>query len=146
MRLIKGKTFYKKPWYESWRAMMDRCYRKTAHNYKRYGDRGIIVCDEWKNIENFGKWCEQSGYEEGLTLERIDVNGNYEPSNCCWATRKQQANNRGNTVRITFQNKTHTLSEWAEITGINRSTLNNRYHRGKRGAELFAKGRLGCHA
>lgn len=138
-RLIKGKSFYNKAWYNSYRSMMDRCYRKTTHNYNLYGGRGISVCNEWHNIENFEKWVETSGYKKGLTLDRIDVNGNYEPSNCRWATMKEQDNNRRNTVYIEFNGETHTISEWAEITGINRSTLNNRYYRGIRGSKLFEK-------
>ena len=140
MRLIKGKSFYNKPWYNSYRSMLDRCYRKNANNYSDYGGRGIKVCEEWLNIENFEKWVKESNYKKGLTIDRIDVNGNYEPSNCRWATKKEQDNNRRNTVYIEHNGVFHTISEWAEITGINRSTLNNRYYRGKRGEELFKKG------
>lgn len=121
--------------------MMDRCYREKAMNYHNYGGRGISVCEEWHNIENFEKWVESSNYKKGFTLERIDVNGNYEPSNCKWATMKEQDNNRRNTVRIEYNNEVHTISEWAEILGINRSTLNNRYYRGDRGCKLFRKER-----
>ena len=129
-RLIKGKSFYKKPWYGSYRSMMDRCYREKNCNYNRYGARGIEVCEEWHNIENFEKWVEANPYFEGATIDRIDVNGNYEPSNCRWSTMKKQCNNRSNTLYITYNGETHTISEWAEITGINRSTLNNRYYKG----------------
>lgn len=139
MRLIKGKSFYKKPWYNSYRSMMDRCYREKSPNYKNYGMRGIVVCEEWKDIEQFEKWVEISGYKKGLTLDRIDVNGNYEPNNCRWATMKEQDNNRRNTIFIEFNEETHTISEWAKIKGINRSTLNNRYWRGDRGKRLFRK-------
>lgn len=136
MRLIKGKTYYTKPWYPSWHSMMDRCENPNVQNYGLYGGRGIRVCDEWHDIQEFEKWAEQTGYEPGLTLDRIDVNGDYCPNNCRWATRKEQANNRRNTLYITFLGETHTLSEWAEILGVNRSTLNNRYHRArKRGKE-----------
>ena len=136
MRLIKGKTYYTKPWYPSWHSMMDRCENPNVQNYGLYGGRGIRVCDEWHDIQEFEKWAEQTGYEPGLTLDRIDVNGDYCPNNCRWATRKEQANNRRNTLHITFLGETHTLSEWAEILGVNRSTLNNRYHRArKRGKE-----------
>ena len=129
-RLIKGKSFYKKPWYGSYRSMMDRCYREKNCNYNRYGARGIRVCEEWHNIENFEKWVEENPYFDGATLDRIDVDGNYEPSNCRWTTMKEQCNNRSNTLYITYNGETHTISEWAEITGINRSTLNNRYYKG----------------
>lgn len=140
MRLIKGKTYYTKPWYTSYKSMLDRCYRKKARNYYMYGGRGIKVCDEWHNIENFEKWAEQSGYREGLTLDRIDVNGDYSPDNCRWASRYEQANNRRNTVLVRYNGETHSISEWAEITGINRSTLNNRYWRGWSVEKMFTKG------
>ena len=94
MRLIKDKTFYTKSWYSSYRGMMDRCYRKKASNYKFYGARGIKVCEEWHDIQEFEKWVENSGYQEGLTLDRINPNGNYEPNNCRWTNRKAQANKR----------------------------------------------------
>ena len=129
-RLIKGKSFYKKPWYGNYRSMMDRCYREKNCNYNRYGARGIRVCEEWHNIENFEKWVEENPYFEGATLDRINVDGDYEPSNCRWATMKEQCNNRSNTLYITYNGETHTISEWAEITGVNRSTLNNRYYKG----------------
>ena len=130
MRLIKGRTFYKEDWYPSYKGMMDRCYNKNVSNYHLYGGRGITVCDEWKNIEEFEKWLKGTDYRKGLTLERIDVNGNYSPQNCRWATKKEQANNRRNTKYLTYNGMTHTISEWADITGINRSTLNNRVYRG----------------
>lgn len=143
MRLIKGKTFYDKPWYGSYKSMMERCYREKAHNYHDYGGRGITVCDEWKNSENFEKWVEKSGYKKGLTLDRIKVDGNYTPDNCRWVDMKTQDNNRRNTVYIEHNGKSCTISEWADITGINRSTLSNRYYRGDRGEKLFRKPK-GC--
>jgi len=137
LQKIKGMTFYDKPWYNSYRSMMDRCYREKAHNYPLYGGRGIKVCDEWHYIDVFADWVERSGYEAGLTLDRIDPNGDYTPDNCRWATRKQQANNRTNTVRVTIDGVTKTLSEWADFVGISRSTINNRYCDGVRGVMLL---------
>lgn len=138
-RMIENKSFYNKPWYNSYRSMMDRCYRENANNYQNYGGRGITVCDEWQNIEKFEEWVLLSGYEKGLTLDRIDVNGNYEPSNCRWATMKVQDNNRRNTVRVEHNGEEHTISEWSDIYEINRSTLSNRYYKGIRGSKLFEK-------
>ena len=134
MRLIKGKTYYTKPWYPSWHSMMDRCENPNVHNYPLYGGRGIKVCEDWHNIEKFEEWVNESNWEKGLTLDRIDVNGDYCPENCRWATRKEQANNRRGTVKVAFLGEEHTLSEWAEILGVNQSTLKNRYYRNiKRG-------------
>lgn len=80
--------------YYVWRGIINRCYNIKAENYKNYGGRGIAVCEEWKNLKTFLKWAEQSNYKEGLTIERINVNGNYEPSNCTWIPAKDQAKNR----------------------------------------------------
>ena len=129
MRLIKGKTYYTKSWYPSWHGMIDRCENPNASNYPLYGGRGIKVCEEWHNIERFEEWVETSNWEDGLTLDRINVDGDYCPENCRWATKKEQANNRRDTVRVTFLGEEHTLSEWAEILGVNPSTLRNRYYR-----------------
>ena len=137
-RLIKGKSFYNKSWYNSYRAMMSRCYREKDVSYRNYGGRGIRVCEEWHNIENFEKWVAENPHSKGMTIDRIDSNGNYEPRNCRWASMKTQDNNRRNTVYIEHNGEVHTITEWAEIIGINRSTLNNRYYRGWRGEKLFS--------
>lgn len=144
MRLIKGRLFHKEPWYNSYHSMMDRCYRETAKNYPFYGGRGIAVCPAWHNIEAFESWVKESGFQKGLTLERKDVNGDYCPENCTWATKKQQANNRRNTVVIEHNGKRHTVSEWADILGMSRSTINNRYHRGLPTEKVLAKEDLRC--
>ena len=146
MRLIKGRTFYKKPWYNSYRAMMSRCYRKNDASYPFYGGRGIKVCDAWHDIEVFEVWVEEHPYFKGATIDRIDTNGNYEPSNCKWSTMAEQCKNRRNSIIIEHNGERHSITEWAKITGINRSTLNNRYCRGDRGEKLFEGRRYKCHA
>lgn len=146
MRRIKGRSFYKEPWYNSYRCMHSRCYREKDQSYKYYGGRGIKVCDEWFNIENFEKWVNKHPYFEGATLDRINTDGDYSPDNCRWATMREQDNNRRNTIIITWNGETHSLSEWSSIIGINKSTLRNRYWRGDRGDKLFEERRYKCHA
>ena len=84
----------------------------------------------YRIFEEKEKWKIQNGYQLGLSLERIDVNGNYEPSNCTWITKGQQQHNKTNTVYLTYNNETHNLMEWAEITGMGYHCLKSRYARG----------------
>lgn len=112
--------------YDVWYQMKKRCYRKENSNYKYYGERGITVCDEWKkDYKAFKSWAIANGYKEGLTLDRINSNGNYEPSNCRWATIEEQARNMRINVFYTVGNETHTLSEWARIIGKSKSTVHD---------------------
>lgn len=111
--------------YQSWQNMKRRCtkYDKTGCYY----NRGIRVCDEWKNsYAAFRKWALKNGYNDKLTIDRIDVNGNYEPSNCRWATLKQQANNKRTNRFVEFNSEKHTLAEWSIILKINYSTVKYR--------------------
>ena len=146
MRLIKGRSFYKEPWYNSYRGMMSRCYRPKDASYKYYGGRGVVVCNEWHNILNFEMWVKENPYFKGATLDRIDSNGNYSPDNCRWATMFEQDKNRRNSILIEWNGEIHNITEWSEITGLNRSTLKNRYWRGDRGDRLFEEVRYKCHA
>lgn len=110
--------------YNIWRSMKKRCYLKTHEAYKDYGGRGITVCNEWKNdFMSFHDWAMNNGYDEKLTLDRIDVNGNYEPNNCRWATWKEQQNNRRDNIHIQYKGKTKTIYEWSEIFNIKYCTL-----------------------
>lgn len=114
--------------YHTWRDMKDRCLNPNRNGFENYGGRGITVCEEWKNsFETFYEWAMSSGYRDNLTIERIDVNGNYCPENCTWATKQEQSMNKRNTVYITFNGETHNLKEWAEITGIPYPTLRSRW-------------------
>lgn len=124
-------------------AMLQRCYHKSCSHYFRYGGRGIAVCDEWRNDNTaFYRWALNNGYKEGLTLDRIDNNGDYTPDNCRWVSVKTQNNNTSKCVYITYKGETHTMQEWADITGINYSCLRNRHQRGESIDRLLSKERL----
>ncbi len=111
--------------------MIDRCYNSKEKSFSYYGGRGITVCEEWrKSYSNFRDWALNNGYQEDLSIDRIDVNGNYEPNNCRWATVKQQANNKRKTKRYNFNGGLYTASEIADITGINYGTLRSRLRNG----------------
>lgn len=114
--------------YRIWRLMKRRCYNQNSENYHRYGGRGIKVCDEWRNsFMNFYNWSMSNGYNDNLTLDRKDNDADYMPSNCRWATFKDQENNRGNfNIKITYDGKTQTLMQWAEELGIPFQTLRYR--------------------
>lgn len=110
-----------------WKAMRSRCYYKKDVGYALYGGRGIAVCEEWRrSYISFKTWAMQSGYNDNLTIDRKDPDGNYEPENCRWITSKEQSNNTRRNVRITYKGITHTVAEWALITGLNAATIANR--------------------
>ena len=110
--------------------MKGRCYNKNHAKYKDYGRRGVAVCDEWRNdFMNFYNWSIQHGYNDTLTIDRIDVNGNYEPNNCRWATTKQQNRNTTRNVYYTINGETHCLGEWCELQGLNYQTVHSRLHK-----------------
>ena len=99
--------------------MKDRCYCSTDKNYNNYGKRNIRVCDTWLNdFINFYNWSMNNGYKNNLTIDRINVNGNYEPNNCRWAEQKIQQRNKRSNKLITYNGETHCISEWAEILGF----------------------------
>lgn len=116
--------------YRIWRNMKSRCYNPNVHNYKYYGGKGITICDDWHTFSNFEKWALINGYEDFLTIDRINVLDNYCPKNCRWISIKAQQNNRGNNIRLTFLGQTYTLSEWAVRIGIRPNTLERRYLNG----------------
>lgn len=115
------------PLYRIWQHMKNRCFNKNSNDYKDYGARGIIVCEDWKtDFVEFLYWSIKNGWKEGLSIERKDYNGNYEPANCCWIQLSEQSKNRRGLRLIEFNGQIHTLSEWSRITGIKRSTLKQR--------------------
>lgn len=113
--------------YKVYTDMKYRCNNKKHLGYSYYGERGIDICKEWGNDFNkFYEWAIKNGYKEGLTIDRIDVNGNYEPDNCRWVNQKIQQRNKRNNINITYKNETHCLMEWSEILSIKYDTLRNR--------------------
>ncbi len=123
--------------YNVWRSMKERCYSSTYVQYKRYGGRGIKICDEWRNdFQAFKAWAIENGYTEGLTIDRIDNDGDYEPNNCRWVDMKTQARNTSKNVYIEHEGKRICLSELAEIYGLKAEVVISRYHRGDRGERL----------
>lgn len=118
--------------YRIWKSIKQRCHKNYNKNYKNYGGRGIVVCDEWcNNFQLFYGWAMANGYNDNLTIDRIDVNGNYEPSNCRWATMKQQNNNRRDNKYITIDNVTKTLTEWCEFYNLNYKMVCARLYKGQ---------------
>lgn len=114
--------------YSIWRGMLWRC-DKQNQSKNSYSRRGISVCEEWHDYKTFKDWAIANGYADGLSIDRIDYYGNYEPNNCRWVTPLEQANNKSNNHLITHDNKTMTLAEWARELGINYSTLRSRINR-----------------
>lgn len=125
--------------YEIWRQMHRRCYGEHTTAYPLYGGRGIKVCDEWQEYEPFYEWAIANGYAENLTIDRIDVNGDYTPDNCRWATSKQQCNNRRNNHFVEYDGQKHTISEWADLYGVNQVKLWDRLSRNDWNLELALK-------
>ena len=120
-----GKT--KHPLYSKWHTMKSRCNNSNNASYERYGGRGIKVCDEWENsFQAFYEWAMANGYKEGLSIDRIDNDGNYEPANCRWVTQEEQCNNRRTSHKLTYEGETHTITEWSKITGIKRKIISQR--------------------
>lgn len=99
--------------YKKWEDMKSRCNNPNNKRYKDYGGRGIKICNEWlSDFMNFYNWAINNGYKEGLSIERINNDGNYEPSNCKWITRAEQMRNTRNCHYIEYKGETHCISEW----------------------------------
>ena len=116
--------------YNIWRGMKKRCLSPSNQAYPYYGGRGITVCPEWVEYEEFHKWAMSNGYQEGLTIERKDNDGHYEPSNCIWATSKTQARNRSSNRILTYGPDSMPMSAWAEKLGMHPSALDKRLKSG----------------
>lgn len=124
--------------YNIWQNMKARCYNVNDSSYDRYGGRGIKIYSEWLlDFSNFQSWARENGYSDELSIERIDVNCDYEPSNCKWIPMVEQANNRRPTIWVEYEGKRLNLKQWATFHKLNYETVVGRYHRGKRPPELF---------
>lgn len=121
--------------YRVWRSIKSRCYYPNHNNYRLYGARGIVMCEEWKeNFLSFQNWALENGYDEKAkkwecTIDRIDYNGIYEPNNCRWVTIKEQQNNKRNNVYIDYKHERHSLAEWCRILKLSESAVRNRLNR-----------------
>jgi hypothetical protein len=122
-------------------GMGQRCYNPKNPNYGDYGGRGINICDEWLNKENgfiaFYNWAMANGYQENLSIDRINNDKGYSPDNCRWANSKWQCNNKRNTIKMEYNGETKTFIEWCQYFNISVTTARARYHRGKSFEEIF---------
>jgi len=117
--------------YRIYHAMKQRCYNPNANHYDRYGGRGIRICDEWLNdFQTFAEWAISDGYASGLTIDRIDNDGNYEPSNCRWVTQRVQTRNSSRNTSIEYNGERRILTDWCELYGVNIATAAHRLARG----------------
>ena len=125
-RLRNPKKDNQRLWY-IYHGMKTRCLNSNCRRYKDYGGRGIKVCEEWLNgFDNFADWAKQNGYIDGLTIERKNVDGNYEPENCKWITLEQQARNKRETIRVVYGGEEKPLISWCEELGLSYDTMHDR--------------------
>lgn len=116
--------------YSIWKGMIGRTERESQIKYCDYGGRNIKICEQWRgDFQNFNNWAISHGYQEGLTIDRIDTNGDYCPENCRWITMKEQNNNKRNNVMVEYKGEVLTLAQWGEKLGIKRDTLKARLHK-----------------
>ena len=116
--------------YVAWMAMKMRCFNKNNPRYSSYGGRGITVCEEWLNFQNFYDWAIKNGYKPGLSIERVDNDGSYDSANCTWIPRENQTKNTRKTRLIEYNGAKRTLKEWGTLLGVSHKTLSGRLYRG----------------
>lgn len=124
--------------YGVWAGIKRRCQNPNTKYYADYGGRGIRVCEDWQNYEPFKEWALSQGYHEGMSIERIDVDGDYSPENCKWIPLSEQNRNKRLTVYIEYQGKRYTVKEVAAITGLKERTIRARYERGWSSEQIFS--------
>lgn len=137
----KHKMANLNPLYGVWVAMKQRCENPSNPRYEHWGGRGIKVCDEWLEFDNFYYWALMNGYEEGLSIDRINVDGDYEPSNCRWITLQEQNENRRTTIKIEYNGKVYCLKGLCKELGCERNYIEIAKQRreGKKLQEIFVK-------
>lgn len=124
--------------YKIWANMKDRCYNRKSKDYPRYGGRGIFVCQEWlESFQSFYEWSMENGYEDKLSIDRINNEGGYSPSNCRWTTGKKQCRNRRNTIYIKYKGEEKPLQEWCDLLGFPSYVAHQRYKRRLTGEQIF---------
>lgn len=112
--------------YHIWSKMKDRCLNPNARIYKYYGGKGVSMYEDWMDFENFYRWAIEHGYNDSLSIDRIDVDGNYNPSNCRWADKITQMNNTSRNVRVMYNGETFTVTQLERKLGFKRGTLEQR--------------------
>lgn len=126
--------------YKLWKTMRSRCNNPHTNQYKNYGGRGITICQEWNDFETFYIWANSHGYSDDLSIERIDVNGNYCPENCKWISKIDQALNRRNSVKLLYKGKEYSPKELSRIIGISVNTIYGAHR--ERGIKDFSEYQL----
>lgn len=126
--------------YATWNAMKQRCYNTKQSSFKNYGANRITLCDEWVNDYcAFKEWATNNGWKPGLSIDRIDPYKGYSPSNCRWATMKEQQNNKRINIVVEMRGERHTIAEWSDILGINYSRVYRHVKKGLSGDALYDK-------
>lgn len=123
--------------YNTWRGMIGRCRSPSNRWYCNYGGRGITVCQEWQDASTFIQWALMNGWKEGLQIDRINNDGNYEPSNCRFVTRKSNGRNTRNNHLLTHNGITQPIIAWSEQTGVHYGTIQSRLRRGWTPEQIF---------
>ncbi len=127
---VKHNLSNKERLYNIWKCMRQRCNNPNNPRFSHYGGMGVKICVEWNDYLMFRSWALANGYADNLSIDRIDVNGNYEPSNCRWATNKIQANNQTRNRMISYKGRNYTMSELADSLDLSYSALQHRIERG----------------
>ena len=118
------------PLYNVWKSMRQRCNNRRSHDYIWYGADGIRICKEWSDFSNFRNWAVNSGYQKGLTIDRIDVNGDYCPENCRWVTIQEQQKNKRNVLRFQYSGSNYTVETFCKEFHISMQMFYDRKRKG----------------